>query len=168
MIGDKATLLKSAAETGGETTLLEVVLNPGGGNILHRHIDYAEEFEGVEGDLSVTIGNKHLVLRAGDSVVVPANTVHCFNNRTKQPVTFRVRFTPAQPGFEKALAIGYGLAADGLVNKRSIPRNIRHQAILLTMSGIVPVGIVKLLLPFLRVIAATSARIERELTERYC
>jgi mannose-6-phosphate isomerase-like protein (cupin superfamily) len=168
VIGDKVTLLKSAEETNGEVTLMEIVVNSGGGNFLHRHSDYAEKFEVLEGDLTVTLEGEQRILRPGDTVLVPANAAHCFNNFTNLPVKFRVQFNPAQPGFEKAIAIGYGLAADGLVDKKSIPRNIRHQAILFTMSGIVPMGFLKLLLPLFKVIAANSRRVERELTNRYC
>ncbi|HTF19765.1 MAG TPA: cupin domain-containing protein [Chryseolinea sp.] len=168
VIGDKATLLKSAEETNGEVTLLEVVVNAGGGNILHRHVDYAEKFEVLEGDLTVTLKAEKRILRPGDVAVVPANTLHCFNNFSKHPVKFLVQFNPAQPGFERAIAIGYGLAADGLVDKRSIPRDLRHQALLFTMSGMVPSGFGKLLVPLLRLIAATSRRVKRELINRYC
>lgn len=168
VIGDKATLIKTAEETGGETTLIEVVVNPGGGNVLHRHVDYAERFEVLDGNLSVTLGTQKLVLQPGESVIVPANVLHCFNNHSSRPVKFRVQFNPGQSGFERAIAIGYGLAADGLVDKKSMPRKLRHQAVLLAMSGIVPAGFVKLLLPVFRLIASKSRDVEEELIKKYC
>ncbi|MEJ1237090.1 cupin domain-containing protein [Chryseolinea sp. T2] len=168
VIGDRVTLLKSSDETNGETTLMEIIVNPGGGNTLHRHIDYSEKFEVLNGDLTVTVGDQQRLLRDGDTALVMANTMHCFNNHTKKPVKFLAEITPAQPGFEKAIAIGYGLATDGLVDKNSIPKNIRHMAVLVTMSGIIPSGVFRWFMPLLRLIASRSQHVESELVRRYC
>jgi quercetin dioxygenase-like cupin family protein len=53
VIGDEVTFVHTARETGGEHTVARVVLKPGGGNPLHYHLTYAEEFEVVDGCLTI-------------------------------------------------------------------------------------------------------------------
>ena len=168
VIGDRAILVKSAEETGGEYTLFQIEVVPGGGNELHIHEDYTEKFEVVSGELSVQLGREHHVLRAGEAMTVPQKALHCFTNNTDQPVKFKVEFRPAQPGFEKALAIAYGLATDGLVNRKSIPYSLSHLAILVAMSGTVPAGLAKLFIPIFRWIASRSRKKEAALVSKYC
>ncbi len=168
VIGDKVTLVKTTEETKGEYTLIEVEVVPGGGNALHTHDSYSEKFTVIEGRLSVNLyGTVHQV-EAGESATVPVKAAHCFMNNTRKPVKFLVEFRPAQPGFEKAIAIGYGLAADGLVTKKSMPKNIIHAAILVVLSDTSPTGFVKLLIPIFRVIALFSRKTEAELVNKYC
>lgn len=168
VIGDKATLIRSAEETNGEYTLFKIDVAPGGGNALHIHKTYSEKFQVVEGELSVQLGKEHRVLRKGESITISKNALHCFTNKSSSPVQFKVEFRSAQPGFEKAIAIGYGLAADGLVNRKSIPFNFSYLAILLTMSGTVPAGIAKLFVPIVRWIANNSRKTEAALVNKYC
>ncbi len=42
---DHVTFIETSEKTGGEYTLTEVELTPGGGNILHYYLTYAEHFE---------------------------------------------------------------------------------------------------------------------------
>ena len=56
---DTVTFVKTSKETGGEYTLLEIQLSPGGGNPLHYHFDYEETFtakEGIEMDTGEQMG----------------------------------------------------------------------------------------------------------------
>ena len=56
---DTVTFVKTSKETGGEYTLLEIQLSPGGGNPLHYHFDYEETFmakEGIEMDTGAQMG----------------------------------------------------------------------------------------------------------------
>lgn len=48
---DRVTFLKTAGETNGERTLVEVELANGGGVGLRYHKTYSEKFECVEGEL---------------------------------------------------------------------------------------------------------------------
>jgi quercetin dioxygenase-like cupin family protein len=121
VIGDKASLIRSAEETKGEYTLFQIEVLPGGGNSLHVHEIYTERFDVVQGELSLQLGKKSHVLQQGESLLILKNAFHSFTNKTSELVKFKVEFRPAQPGFEKAIAISYGLAADGLVNKKSVP-----------------------------------------------
>src|SRR4051812_20004906 len=63
---DRVTFLKTAAETNGKLTLLEMEVAPGGGNGLHTHTTYSERFTVIEGELGVQIGQQQRVLRASE------------------------------------------------------------------------------------------------------
>jgi mannose-6-phosphate isomerase-like protein (cupin superfamily) len=167
---DAATFLETSAETDGERTVIEVEVAPGGGNALHRHVSYAEHFEVVSGRLLVEVGEGARALGPGDEATVPVDTLHCFRNETDQPVTFRVTLTPGQTGFERALQIGYGLAADGRCNDKSVPRNPYHQALLKQWSDIRLPGLTGRLEPLFSLLArrAKAKGVDRELVARYC
>lgn len=168
VIGDKAILVRSAEETKGEYTLLQIELAPGGGNMLHIHDTYSEKFEVLQGELTLQLGKLQHELHQGEAITVPPKSLHCFTNKTDSTVKFNVEFRPAQPGFERAIAIGYGLAADGLVNEKSIPSKFSHLAILVTMSGTIPAGAAKFFMPIFKWIAARSRKTELELVHKYC
>ena len=51
--GEYTKILESAAETEVEYTLLEVSLKPGGGNPIHYHKKFTEEFFAVKGTLGI-------------------------------------------------------------------------------------------------------------------
>ncbi|WP_294824347.1 hypothetical protein [uncultured Flavobacterium sp.] len=51
--GEYARILQSSEDTGGEYSLLEVSLSPGGGNPLHYHTQFTEEFIAVKGNLGL-------------------------------------------------------------------------------------------------------------------
>jgi mannose-6-phosphate isomerase-like protein (cupin superfamily) len=85
---------------------------PGGGTPPHDQKTYDERFEVREGELEVMLGKERHTLRPGQWAVAPKNTLHCFKNPTGESTTFLVEMRPGQPGFEKAIKVGYGLAAD--------------------------------------------------------
>ncbi len=170
VIGDRATFLKLSENTGHRFSLIEIDLVAGGGNTLHYHNAFSETFTVLNGELAVQVNKEIKVLQPGESFTVPPRVLHCFSNKTKQPATFHVTITPGHTGFENGIKIAYGLAADGLTNKKSIPKNFTYLALLFTMSdGNIP-GLFSLMTPLLRW-AANRARkrgIEQELINRYC
>ncbi len=101
---------------------------------------------------------------------MPANTLHNFRNATDGPATFLVEFRPGHGGFEKALMVAYGLAADGLANPGGMPKNLYHTALLFEWGeGRLP-GVFAVLEPVFRLLARRARRkgIDRELEVRYC
>ena len=167
---DAATFLETSEETGGERTLAEVKVAPGGGTRPHYHKTYAEHFEVIEGILEVLVGEETRVLRAGQKAVVPKNTLHRFHNGTDETVTFLCEMRPGQPGFEKTLNVGYGLARDGLTRSDGTPKNLYHMALLLEWSEIRVPGFFNVIEPLMRLLARRARRkgIDRELEARYC
>ena len=121
LIGDVVTFVKTAAETNGAYTLVEVELAPNGGNGMHYHIDFDESFEVLEGVLGIQLGKEVMQLKPGQTAVALRNAMHrFFNPSATEPVKFLCTITPAMQ-FEETLRIAYGLANDGLTNKKGLP-----------------------------------------------
>jgi mannose-6-phosphate isomerase-like protein (cupin superfamily) len=166
---DYATFLETSEETGGEHTLIEIEVAPGGGTTPHYHLTYAEHFEVISGALEVMVGGETRTLTAGEKAVAPKNTLHNFHNATDEPTTFLIELRPGSSGFEKALRIAYGLATDGLSNSKGLPKNLYHTALLFEWGeGRLP-GIFALLEPLFGLLAKRARRkgIDRELAARY-
>lgn len=169
LIRDKVTLLESSAETGGAYTLVEVELEAGGGNDLHYHTSFTEEFIPLEGTLSIGLKDRDLHLQPGEKAVAQAHQLHRFFNAGTTPIRFQVKLSPGSEGFEKCIAIGYGLAGDGLTNKKGIPKKLDHLALLLDLGNTRLTGIFGLIIPYLlyRARKAREKGILQLLEERY-
>ncbi len=166
---DRATFLETSEQTGGERTLIEFELAPGGGNSPHYHKTYDEHFEVVEGALEVLVGEEARTLRPGQKAVAPRNVLHRFRNTTEEPVRFLVELRPGSAGFEKALKATYALARDGRVRADGTPKNLYHLAVLLEWSEIRLPGLFTVAEPLFRLLARRARRkgIDRELEARY-
>lgn len=170
--GEYTTILESAADTDGVHTFFEVSLTPGGGNPLHYHTGFTEEFFAVTGKLGLQQGRKKLHLLPGQHLIVEPQSHHRFYNDTTQTIVFRVKLTPAQPHFENFLKAMFGLVNDGLtVTKNQIPKSIYHTAIMYKW------GDTHFSNPLAKVIApifglfykkAVAKGIEQQLLEKYC
>ncbi len=167
---DYATFLETSEETDGEHTLIEIELAPGGGNQPHYHLTYDEHFEVLEGALEVQLGTASRTLRPGEKAVAYKTVVHSFRNPTDEPATFLVELRPGHAGFEKALKVAYGLAADGLAAANGAPKNPYQLALAFEWGeGRLP-GVFAILEPVFRLLAKRARRkgIDKELEARYC
>lgn len=133
-IQDKVTVITSPAETNHEYMLLEVELKPKGGNDLHFHETFTEEFIPVAGTLGVQVGKETLDLLPGESSLVQKNVMHRFFNPTNETIKFHVKIVPAKENFIQGLAIAYGLAADGHTNEKGMPKKLDHLALLIDLT----------------------------------
>jgi quercetin dioxygenase-like cupin family protein len=115
--------IKTSDETDGECTLVEVELADGGGVGLHYHKTYSEKFDCLEGEVQIRLGKKMYSLHTGQSATAEPNVNHLFRNRSGKACKFRVELRPASKGFEQSLQIGYGLAGDGLCDKKGFPKD---------------------------------------------
>jgi quercetin dioxygenase-like cupin family protein len=120
---DTVIFLKTAAETNGAYTLVEVELADGGGVGLHYHKTYSEKFDCLEGEVQVQLGKTRHTLKPGETATAKPNINHLFRNRSGKPCKFRVELRPASRGFEQSLQIGYGLASDGLCKPNGFPKD---------------------------------------------
>ena len=148
-IKDKVTLLESSLDTNGAYTLLQVELEAGGGNNLHYHTSFREEFTAIDGVLSIGLKKRQLHLKPGETAIARINQLHRFYNAGDTPIRFTVKLVPGSVDFEKCIAIGYGLASDGQTNKKGIPKKLDHLALLLDLSNTRLTGFFSLILPFL-------------------
>jgi quercetin dioxygenase-like cupin family protein len=127
--GETITFVETAAETGGEYTLIEVEVAPGGGvPMAHVHPKQSETFEVISGELAMKAGRDRLVAQAGDVVTVVPGQVHKFWNESTEPVVFRCTVAPAL-GFERFIETMFALAADGKLGRRGMPNPLRLAAI---------------------------------------
>ncbi|MBI5371696.1 MAG: cupin domain-containing protein [Sphingobacteriales bacterium] len=131
---DQVIFLKTAAETGGACTLVEVELADGGGVGLHYHKTFSEQFECLDGEVQVQLGRELRVLRPGEKAIAGEGINHLFRNRSGKPCRFRVELRPASRGFEESLQIGYGLAGDGQCKPNGFPKDRRVLAWLFDIS----------------------------------
>jgi quercetin dioxygenase-like cupin family protein len=172
VIKDKVTFVKTAGETGGEVTELEITLQPGGGNELHYHLTYSETFTALEGELGIRLakgGSK--ILKPGESLLVEKGEHHGFFNPGDDEITFRVELKPGHSGFEQSLYILYGLAADGLTDEKSMPKNLTHLSVVAKLSEMRAPGLFfKLIQPliWLKGRQASKNGVQDELIMKYC
>ena len=105
-----------------------------------------------------------------ESALVPLRERHRFFNSTPDVVVFHVELRPGSAGFENAIRIAYGLAADGRTNQQGIPRSILDLAILSAMAGTYPTGVAGLVASLLGGLASTrmARRRRAALMTRYC
>jgi len=56
--------------------VIEVTFGPGGGHAFHKHPRQEEVIYCIEGEVQQWLGQDKQLLRPGDSVIIPADTVH--------------------------------------------------------------------------------------------
>ena len=171
IIKDTVTFLQTSEESGGKITEAEITLMAGGGNPLHYHKTFSETFTAIEGELGIKLGKKERkILKEGETYTVEPMSVHGFFNPSDKEIKFNVKLSPGHTGFENSLRIIYGLAGDGLTDKNTIPKSIKHSAIVLCMSDMNLPGIFTWMFPLLMFIAkrAKASGEEQKLMDKYC
>jgi len=128
-----ASFIKTANETGKRYELIQVEVEPGGGNDPHYHKDFEEHFRVLRGTLTVYIEGKPHILQVGDSATANRETMHNFRNETDSLVIITVKTTP-YGGLEKTLRVAYGLINTGQL-KNNFTKNPWHMCLLLGYSG---------------------------------
>ena len=93
----------------GRYCLIDMFVPPGGGPPPHRH-DFEEMFTILEGEIEVTFRGAKSVVRAGETVNIPANAPHAFRNRSERPARLLCLCSP--PGQEEFfMAVGVPVAS---------------------------------------------------------
>jgi quercetin dioxygenase-like cupin family protein len=85
VVGDTYTILLTGKDTAGRFCLIDMHIPPDGGPPPHRH-DFEEMFTVLEGELEATFRGTKQIVRAGQTINVPANAPHQFNNSSSHPV----------------------------------------------------------------------------------
>ena len=127
-----ATFLKTGNETNGAYELVQVELEPFGGNDWHYHKSFVEQFSVLEGKVKIGRNGKEYTLQKGESAVADKADMHFFKNAQSEKSLLLVKITPAS-GLEKTLRVAYGLINDGLL-KNDMTENPWHMALLLGYS----------------------------------
>jgi quercetin dioxygenase-like cupin family protein len=98
VVGDTYTILLSGKDTAGRFCLIDMYSPPGGGPPPHRH-DFEESFTVLEGELKFSFRSTTQVVRAGETIHVPANAPHQFFNSSARPA--RVLCVGSPSGLEE-------------------------------------------------------------------
>lgn len=94
LVGDTYTILLSGKDTAGRFCLIDMHIPPGGGPPPHRH-DFEESFILLEGEIEATFRGAKSIARAGQTLHIPANAPHQFQNKSDQPVRLLCICSPA-------------------------------------------------------------------------
>lgn len=121
----RMTFLVCTDETKGERIVVQFENEPDDiGPPYHLHPEQQEEYEVLEGELTLKVDGKEVVLRAGEKLLVPPNTPHCFWNASGKPVRFTSEHRPAL-GWERFITTIYDLDYDGKCNEKGLPRGLQ-------------------------------------------
>ena len=85
LVGDTYTVTVSGESTNGRFCVIDMHIPPGGGPPPHRH-DFEETFILLEGEKEATFRGKRSIVRAGETLHIPANAPHQFQNISALPV----------------------------------------------------------------------------------
>src|SRR5450631_487118 len=83
LVGDTYTILLAGKDTAGRFCLVDMYVPPGGGPPPHRH-DFEESFIILEGEIEATFRGAKSVVKAGETINIPANAPHQFHNASAQ------------------------------------------------------------------------------------
>ena len=120
--GERITFRKTAADTDGDLLVIDLELSPDGhvpGAHVHPHQE--ERFEVVSGVMKFRRGPRTVVARPGDIVIIPAGTMHRFENAGSDPAIVRVEVRPALR-MEELFETTVALAREGRTDKRGMPK----------------------------------------------
>jgi quercetin dioxygenase-like cupin family protein len=111
--GSLAVIKATAADTGGQMTIIEITEPPGMEGPLHVHHGEDEGFWMLDGDATFEIGDAVIEARAGDYVFGPRDIPHRY---TVGSAGCRMLFIFTPGGFEELL-----IATSQLAESRTLP-----------------------------------------------
>jgi mannose-6-phosphate isomerase-like protein (cupin superfamily) len=93
-----------AAQTGGDFSLMERTLPPGGRRPpAHRHVNCSEAFFVLDGQISFELEDQSLSGGPGDFLLVPRGAAHTFGNAGAGPARLLVLHAPAMDAYFEEL-----------------------------------------------------------------
>jgi mannose-6-phosphate isomerase-like protein (cupin superfamily) len=123
--GERLVFELTSHDTGGEYTLFDTFVEPGGAVAsAHVHPYQTEIFTVIEGRLGVKRGREKLELAPGEKALIDPGTPHKFWNAGEETLRFRAEVRPALQ-FESLIETMFALAADGKTNKKGMPGPLR-------------------------------------------
>jgi mannose-6-phosphate isomerase-like protein (cupin superfamily) len=169
VVGNRIEFKELCEETNGTRTVAEVTLRSGGKIPLHYHQEFSEYYEVLEGELKIQVGKEIKALQKGDYVLIPVRTVHRYFNDSKTDVKFKVVIQPGNIGYQLLIAVLNGLARDGKVNRRGLPKSFLLFGYLSVAAGSNIPGIMSLLQPILNWLhkLAIKKGIDKQLLSKY-
>lgn len=100
--GDMAWLSRPKTTGAKDLVMIEVILNPGGGHNFHLHPEQEEVIYVISGTIEQWLLQERQQLTPGDSIFIPANTVHASFNVGDEPAKLMVALAPCvgEAGYE--------------------------------------------------------------------
>ena len=93
-----------ADQTGGDFSLMERTLPPGGRRPpAHRHVNCSEAFFVLDGQISFVLDGQDLTGGPGDFLLVPRGAAHTFGNSSDEPARLLVLHAPAMDAYFEEL-----------------------------------------------------------------
>ncbi|WP_030201044.1 cupin domain-containing protein [Streptomyces sp. NRRL S-87] len=127
---EKIVIRTPAAATGGHRAVMDLYVEPGGFAAGYHIHPYSEEvFTLVRGSLRVHLGGRDIVLdEVGQTVTVPAGTVHRWFGNTEDETSFAVvELVNRAERFEQLILRQlFGLAQDGKTDAEGRPSLLQH------------------------------------------
>lgn len=90
-------------------------MEPGGFVPPHMHAHKDEHFTVTKGEVLFTVGDKTVVKKTGDTLMVTKGMLHSIANKTKEQIGLRVRYTPCADTEKFFQALNY-FSSDGEVS----------------------------------------------------
>jgi mannose-6-phosphate isomerase-like protein (cupin superfamily) len=106
VVGQKVSIVAVAENYSVVDTIAPAAVQ---GPPLHIHKTNSEQFYVLEGELDIITETQRIKLEAGESLIVPQNTPHTFENVTDSDVRLISVYSP--PGFEQYFS-DMGIAAE--------------------------------------------------------
>ena len=85
LVGDTYTITVTGEQTAHRFCVIDMHIPPGGGPPPHRH-DFEETFILLEGEIEATFRGQKSTVHAGETVNIPADAPHQFQNTSAEPV----------------------------------------------------------------------------------
>lgn len=94
--GERVVVRSSAADTDGESVVLEILLSgKTAGAPPHIHPEQEERLQVLQGSLLLLVDGRERTLGPGERWTVAAGAAHSYSNPAAEPVHFVVETTPA-------------------------------------------------------------------------
>ena len=94
LVDDTYTILVAGKDTQGRYCLIDMHIPPGGGPPPHRH-DFEEMFSVLEGEIEASFRGKKTTIRSGETINIPVNAPHQFQNKSGKPARLLCVCSPA-------------------------------------------------------------------------
>jgi quercetin dioxygenase-like cupin family protein len=134
--GQTIQFLQTATDTKGSLLEMESSFAPHSTEpVAHYHPKQAEDFTILEGTLTVRINGKIIELTKGQSLHLPANTIHAMWNATDVPAVVNWKVQPAL-NTEHLLETGVGIANDQPTNAKGMPGLLQSALIVQHFSNV--------------------------------
>jgi mannose-6-phosphate isomerase-like protein (cupin superfamily) len=135
------TFLQTAGDTAGELVRFDCRVPTDGERLpAHVHGSQEERFEVLSGSLGVLLGSTERTLSPGETITLPARVKHQWWNAGNGEVSFRVEVVPAR-NIGRVLEAVAGMAHDGKLNQKCLPKNPLRLAQLARLSEVYLPGI---------------------------